>query len=426
MQALMSFDKAPPLAAPLRFFLTAPLFSLAAGLLLLVLGPDMFTSRWMPGLLAATHLITVGFMLQVMLGALIQIMPVVTGANLKHPLLVARWLHIGLSAGALLLAAGFLGGQPALFSAAAATLGLSIAGFLGATGRALSGVPSTSPTIRGIKFALIGLAGAVALGILLALTLAAGWALPLATLTDLHAGWALGGWAGILLAAMACVVVPMFQLTPGYPARPSWWFPCVMLGLVLAWTVAVLFASPLAIRLVQGLAALVGIAFAALTLRLQMQRRRARADATFHYWRLGLGSAIFALVLPLTASVSPQLAELPGWSLLFGILLLVGGFMSFIVGMLYKIVPFLAWLHLQNSVGGLVPNMNRLLTESAMQRQVKAHGVALAALLAAVVWPEWLARPAGAALALASGWLFYNLLGAVFRYRRYLKESAQP
>ena len=104
MQALMSFDKAPPLAAPLRFFLTAPLFSLVAGLLLLALGPDMFASRWMPGLLAATHLITVGFMLQVMLGALIQILPVVAGANLRHPLVVARWLHVGLSAGALLLA----------------------------------------------------------------------------------------------------------------------------------------------------------------------------------------------------------------------------------------------------------------------------------------------------------------------------------
>ena len=75
MQALLSFNKAPPFAAPLRFFLTAPLFAMTAGLLLLVLGPDMFASRWMPGLLAATHLITVGFMLQVMLGALIQILP---------------------------------------------------------------------------------------------------------------------------------------------------------------------------------------------------------------------------------------------------------------------------------------------------------------------------------------------------------------
>jgi hypothetical protein len=33
-----------------------------------------------------------------------------------------------------------------------------------------------------------------------------------------------------------------------------------------------------------------------------------------------------------------------------------------------------------------------------------------------------LARPAGAALALASGWLFYNLLGAALRYRLHLQK----
>jgi hypothetical protein len=423
MQALLSFDKAPPFAAPLRFFLTAPLFVLMTGVLLMAVGPDMFASRWSPGLLAATHLITVGFMLQVMLGALIQILPVVAGANLRHPLAVARWLHGGLSTGALLLAAGFLFGQPALLGGAALILGASIAGFLAVSGQALYGVPSTSPTIRGLKFALFGLTGAVALGIVLALALARGWALPLPALTDLHAAWALGGWGGILLAAMAYVVVPMFQLTPGYPARPSWWLPRVMLVLVLAWTLAVLLEWPLAIRLVQGLTALAGIAFAVLTLRLQRQRRRARADATYRYWQLGLYSAIFGLFLPLTATAWPPLAEWPGFSLAVGILLLVGGFISFIVGMLYKIVPFLAWLHLQNACGGQAPNMNRLLPELAMQRQMKAHAVAVALLLAAVVWPEWLLRPAGAALALAGGWLFYNLWGAVGRYRRHLAQK---
>lgn len=127
----------------------------------------------------------------------------------------------------------------------------------------------------------------------------------------------------------------------------------------------------------------------------------------------------------MTAAAWPPLADLPGWSLIFGILLLVGGFMSFIVGMLYKIVPFLAWLHMQNCSSGQTPapNMNRILPEADMQRQVKAHALAVVLLLAAVAWPEWLARPAGAALALASGWLFYNLLGAVGRYRRHIKEN---
>ena len=424
MQAMLAFQNAPPFAAPLRFFLTAPLFSLAAGLLLLAAGPDLLASRWTPGLLAATHLITVGFMLQVMLGALIQILPVVAGVNLGSPLRVARWLHAGLSAGTLLLAGGFLLGQPAVLSAAALTLGLTIAAFLVVTGRALSGVPSTSPTIRGLKAALAGLAGAVGLGASLALAIAHGWAIPLPALTDLHVGWALGAWAGILLAAMAFVVVPMFQLTPGYPARPSWWFPRLMLGLMLTWALAVYLDSASTIRLIQVVAALLGIAFLLLTLRLQMQRRRARVDATYRYWQLGLVGAIFALVMMLTATVWPPLADLAGWSTFAGILLLVGGFMSFIIGMLYKIVPFLAWLHLQDRAKPSMPapNMNKILPETAMRHQMRAHAAALALLLAAAIQPDWLTRPAGAALALASGWLFFNLLGAALRYRLHLQK----
>jgi len=424
MQALLSFDKAPPFAAPLRFFLTAPLFSLAAGLLLLFVGPDLLASRWTPGLLAATHLITVGFMLMVMLGALIQILPVVAGANLDNPLAVARWLHAGLSVGALLLAAGFLLGQGALLGVAALILGLEVAAFLVASGRALAGVPSTSPTIRGLKLALVGLAGAVGLGAWLALAIANGWAVPLPSLADLHAGWALGAWAGILLAALAYVVVPMFQLTPGYPARPSWWFPGAMLGLMAAWALGVVLEAAAAVRLVQALSALAGIGFALLTLRLQAQRRRARSDVTYRYWQIGLTSAILALAMVLTAAAWPPLADLAGWSIFSGILLLVGGFMSFIIGMLYKIVPFLAWMHLRNrgSARSPVPNMNKLLPEADTQRQMQAHVAALALLLAAVIKPDWLARPAGVALAVASGWLMVNLLGAARRYRQHLEK----
>ncbi|MBL8431149.1 MAG: hypothetical protein JNK80_02025 [Dechloromonas sp.] len=424
MQALLSFDKAPPFAAPLRFFLTAPLFSLAAGLLLLFVGPGLLESRWTPGLLAATHLVTVGFMLMVMLGALIQILPVVAGANLDNPLAVARWLHAGLAAGALLLAAGFLLGQAALLGAAALVLGLAVAAFLVAGARALAGVPSTSPTIRGLKLALAGLAGAAGLGVWLALAIANGWAVALPVLADLHAGWALGAWAGVLLAALAYVVVPMFQLTPGYPARPSWWFPGILLGLMVGWALGVVLDAAAAIRLVRALSAVAGIGFALLTLRLQARRRRARSDVTYRYWQLGLASAIFALAMVLTATAWPPLAELTGWSIFAGILLLVGGFMSFIIGMLYKIVPFLAWMHLRNrgSARSPVPNMNRLLPEADAQRQMQAHAVALALLLAAVIAPEWLTRAAGAALAVASGWLLVNLLGAVRRYRQHLDK----
>ncbi len=427
MQALLSFENAPPFAAPLRFFLTAPLFAVLAGLLLAWNGPQLMASRWMPGALAATHLVTVGFMLQSMLGALIQILPVVAGANLRHPLRVARIVHIGLSGGGGLLAAGFLAATPWLLSTAALLLGVTLLYFLVVCAQALAGVPSTSPTIRGLKLALVGLASVVGLGMLLAFALAYGWSLPLAALADLHAGWGLGGWAGVLLVAMAYVVVPMFQLTPGYPARPSWWFPVTMLVLLLLWSGGVLGNVEWLVQLGRGLAALAGIAFCVLTLRLQGKRRRARADATYRYWQLGLTTSVAALLMLLVSVLWPAASELDGWTMGFGILIIAGGFLSFITGMLYKISAFLTWLHLQNFGQAKIPApaMNKILSDTDCQRQMVAHAVALALLLAAVIVPDWLARPAGLAFALANGWLFWNLAGAVRRYRRAQADMAE-
>ena len=427
MQALLSFENAPPFAAPLRFFLTAPLFAVLAGLLLAWNGPQLMASRWMPGALAATHLVTVGFMLQVMLGALIQILPVVAGANLRHPLRVARIVHIGLSGGGGLLAAGFLAAIPWLLSTAALLLGITLLYFLVVCVQALASVPSTSPTIRGLKLALVGLAAVVGLGMLLAFALAYGWSLPLAALADLHAGWGLGGWAGVLLVAMGYVVVPMFQLTPGYPARPSWWFPVAMLLLLLLWSGGVLGSVEWLVQLSQGLAALAGIAFCVLTLRLQGKRRRARADATYRYWQLGLTASVAALLMLLVSVLWPAASELDGWTIGFGILIIVGGFLSFITGMLYKISAFLTWLHLQNFGQAKIPApaMNKILSDTDCQRQMVAHAVALALLLAAVIVPDWLARPAGLAFALANGWLFWNLACAVRRYRRAQADMAE-
>lgn len=418
MQALMSFESAPPYTAPLRFFLTAPLFAVLAGLIVAFEGADIFASRWMPAALAVTHLLTLGFMLQMMLGALIQILPVVAGANLPRPLLVAKIVNIGLTLGTLLLAGGFYFGLPTLLIGAALLLALTVIFFLVAALRALVGVPSTSPTIRGLKLALSALAVVVSLGLIMALALAQGWTLPLSALTDLHAGWGLGGWAGILLASIAYVVVPMFQLTPGYPARPSWWYPVAMLSFLLFWSGAVLIDAVLLVRLGQGLAALAGLAFAAMTLRLQGKRRRARADVTYRYWQLGLVSSVFALLMLLTAAIWPAATDFQGWTIIFGILLIAGGFLPFIIGMLYRIVPFLSWLHLQNLGQAKVPapNMNKILPSLDMERQMKAYALALVLLVVAACWPAWFSRPAGLAFALASGWLWLNLLAAVRRY----------
>lgn len=420
MQALLSFDQAPPISAPMRYFLTAPLFAILAGVLILSTGPDIFASRWTPAALALTHLLTAGFMLQVMLGAMQQLLPVAVGANFPRPLLTATLVHATITPGALLLAAAFLTFEPLLFAAAVACLAAGVTLFVVAAATALRGMVSTNPTVLGFKLSLLGLGVTVLSGLLLAVSL--GWQLelPLLQLTDLHLGWGFMVWACILVAAVAFVTVPMFQLTPEYPVWFSRRFAVAVLGAVVLWTLADLAGLTVAAALLAALIVVSAAVFAWVTLRILGAGKRAKRDASHRLWTVSMGSALAACAVWLAARFIDPLEQWQGWPLLFGVLLLMGCFLSVMVGMLYKIVPFLVWLHLQNLGRGHVkaPNMKKVLPQAQIDRQMLAHVVALALLLMAVFWPHWFAYPAGLALILSSAWLWFNLLCATAVYRR--------
>ena len=346
MQALLSHEQSPPLGVPFRFFLTAPFFGMLAGVLLVWSGPDSFASRWTPAVLAMTHLITAGLMLQVMLGAMMQIMPVLLGANVVRPLRVAIIVHVAITLGALFLVLAFLSFDPLYFKFAAVLFGLGVGYFVVSAARALYGIPATNPTVGGLRLALFGLSVTVGLGLLMTGSL--GWSLdlPLMQLADIHLGWGFVVWTTVLLAAVAYVVVPMFQLTPPFPDWFGRWFSSLTLVVVLLWTLAE-FSGINLVPVVFAVAVVAVVAFfAAMTLNIQRQTKRPHFDATQHYWRVAMLSVLAAGIVWLGAQVFPVFAEWQGWPLLCGVLLLFGGFMSVIIGMLYKIVPFLIWLHL--------------------------------------------------------------------------------
>lgn len=425
--ASLSYEQAPPFSLPLRFFLSAPLFAAAAGGLLLWQGEAVFASRWMPATLAITHLITVGFMLMVMLGGLLQVLPVVVGVQLVAVRRLGPLLHAALVVGAVLLPLAFLRGSPWMFSLAGALLGCCVLLFLLAAWRGVLRVAQNSAAVLGIRLSLFGLGVTAALGAALALGLGAGWPLPYLALTDLHAAWGLAAWAGMLLAALSYLVVPMFQLTPAYAPR----FPALLLGSVAvgvgAWSLGMVLDAAGWLTIAAAALALAGTAYAGYTLRLLAQRRRARRDSSLYFWWLGLATALPAAAMPLLAMGFPALAARSEWALAFGVLLGVGGFMSVMSGMLYKIVPFLAWLHLQDlgRARRKVPAMGTLLPEAGMKRHLNCHLLAVGLLLSAVVWPAGLARVAGLALLCSGFCLFANLWGAALAYRRAAAEIAK-
>jgi hypothetical protein len=420
MHANLSFDQAPPISVPYRFFLVAPWFGVLAGILLSWSGADALASRWTPEALALTHLIALGFMLQAMCGGLFQFIAVAVGANAWRPILVANVVQPVLLVATLLLVAGLLQGRPDWLSMAVPLLLLAIGGFVVVVAVALWRTPATGMTLWAMRMAIGGLAIAALLGALLAEALAYGIPVPIVDLANVHLAWGLGGWGMMLLVGVSYQVVPMFQLTRPYPGWFARWLGPLLLVLLLAWSLRLLFSGA-GWELAVGLALLLVLsAYAGITLWLQYTRRRKIHDATSMYFRVAMLSILAFAVLGAMSLIRPETSADPRTAVWLGILAFIGVFVSGITGMIYKIVPFLNWLHLQRLGGPIsaVPNMRKMISTDAMTGQLRLHLLATALLLAAV-WEPALTRLAGAVFAVSCAWLGWNLVAAVRRYKTF-------
>jgi len=424
----LTLEQAPPISVPLRFFLSAPLFGLAAAMLLLISGPEILSGRWMPQTMALTHLMTLGFITMIMAGALLQMMPVVIGSPVWRPRLTSFVLHSLLCLGVASLAGGFWFDHAGLMRLALLLLAVALIFFVFVMGLSLVQSRVHSSSASGIRLAVVALAITLVFGLRIGAEhvwqfqsyVAHSW-------SNIHMLWALVGWVGLLIFSLAYEVIPMFQLTPAYPDWMQRWLIKTMFVVLSLWTGAYLLAMPGWLLTLLGLGmAAVFVCFAITTLYLQKNRRRRRSSVTMAFWRIGMLALLAAVVVWISGQFLPDLAAWSGYGLLLGILYLVGFVVSAISGMLYKIVPFLIWFHLQSryiSQSGL-PTVNEIIPEKRAYRQMVVHLSALLLLLAAVIWPQWFVYPAGFLAAVSFLLLAVNLIAACRMYSRTLASLA--
>ena len=426
----LSLEQTPPLAVPLIFMLTAPFFPVLASLVTL-LYPEALGNRWDPALIAITHLLTLGFVVMVMVGALQQFFPVLVGVQLTKPLLFSRVLYFGIASGTLVLCSGFLMMLPVLIGVGALLLALS---FLWLITRLLLSLlrsgASTNVTL-GMKLALFSFLVTLLLG----LYLAAGYALPQVTLqrslTSLHLGWGLFGWVGLLIFTVSYQVVPMFQVTPKYPDQMIRWLAVIMflnrvlISLVRVTDIIPDHISATIVLLLEFVVCSGFTLYALMTLRLQQKRRRKVADVTMDYWRFGLSCLLIALVT--IALAEGAIVSFRGMDLLIGVLMIIGFTMSLITGMLYKIIPFLVWLHLTNVIDintrwqMKIPNMKKIVPDRHARFQFRLHLVAVGLILSSVFFQEFVVA-AAIAFMLSNLYLAFNLIRGAAVYRRVVSD----
>jgi hypothetical protein len=349
-------DEGPPTRIPLRHFVV--------GLAFLVVGVALGALAAVgvaPGrsALAHTHLLLVGWVCVTIMGAMTQFVPVWSGGTLhsRRLAVVQLWL---VAAGVAGMAATLVAGRLALVPAAGGLLLAGLWTFTYNLSRTLATVPEPSATERHFALAVGFVALTAALGVALALDLAA----PLlpaagvghASLLAAHATLAVFG------VVLTTVYGALYQLAPMFTqtdldgvAVPLQRFEGVAypVGVLLLTTGRLVGAAGVG-RVGGALVALGSVAVAVVVGRALLASRVERTPMLSRYAVVAATLAAWA-ALALPAWLADPLAPAARFGPPGVAHLLVGVVAFVVVGTLYHVVPFVVWLDAYGDLLGYEP-----------------------------------------------------------------------
>lgn len=402
-----------PASIPFRYFGAAVAYHLLAWLALLA-GADALP-RFSGGLgwpLASLHLVTLGVLLMTAIGASLQLMPVATrqSVDARQAPAAIWWLYVpGVAAVALGMGAAI----PSLLAVGALAVTLALAAYAVLLARNLIGARGMPGVVAHGWVALVCLFVVLATALALALAYV-GWStVDRGTALALHVAFAAYGVMGMLSLGLSYILVPMFALSSAPDERLAL-VSCALAAAALA--LAALAAFGIAPRLL-GIGAIAS-GLVAVSVHLKLMARalregmRRELGVAFKLIRLGWFMLVASLVLALAFELE---APFDGMATLFGLTLVAGWLMTFLLGVLQRIAPFLASMHAVPGEGR-PPTPSALTDQRALVMHFRFHLTALALLAVAVLADSAWAARAGAAAG-AAGAMAYCAFMLTLRAR---------
>lgn len=355
----LSLDQAPPISVPFRFFLTAPIFAIVIGALIIFNDSYLLINRYSDISIAIIHLFTLGILSMIIIGAMQQMMPVLAGAVIKKPILFANIVHTSLTLGTIFFVLYFMYKTKILLIIASILLAIAFLIFFFMAIKLLFKVKFLTSTVVAMRiFTVLGL-----------ITILFGLYLAIAHISDnisashysfvsLHILFGMFGFSVLLIMGVAFQVIPMFYVARDFPKFVQNKIPFLLTFLLFVYsTFEFLFIDLSIIRF--SLLFIVGL-FGYYGIHSLNNRKRPIFDVTLLYWKLSLYSLLISLFIwTFLNDVDYLLA------IIFGL----GFIYSLLQGMVYKIIPFLCWFHLTSKGYFTVPTMRELIVEDNIRLQ---------------------------------------------------------
>lgn len=327
---------------PAEHFAAAIAFLLAGALGLVWIAPELAAGTYLsPHVAGVTHLFTLGWLTTTIFGVLYQVLPVALGA----PIWSRRMGHVGFwcfAPGVALFAAGVFGGSTMLHHAGIALVGTGILLVAANISRSLIAAPTRDVTWAAVATAIVFLVSTLGLGIVLLHNVHTGFlAGARVRVLAAHLHIALVGWVLMMMVGVSHRMLPMFLLARDADTR---W---TRRSLILLATGVITLAAGLlvpeagvawlgALLLEGGVACFLWQVYSFFRVRV-----RRTLDAGMRYAAVGLvfvsTSALLGPAVLAGGASHPRLATA------YVSAGLLGGFVLFVSGFFYKIVPMIAW-----------------------------------------------------------------------------------
>ncbi len=412
----LSIDQAPPISAPVRFFIAAPIFGIIAGFLIFFTDSATLMSRYSMESIVVTHAMTIGFLGFIMLGALTQMLPVLVGAKMPKVAFVSKYSFLLLFIGVFAMIWGMLEQNSIVIFISLFGLGGGFFMMFGSMAIALKGVNNFTPTVKAISTSIVFASLIVLMGLyLLASYISGDLKSSHIVIANIHSVWAVFGFAGILIIGVAFQVLPMFYVAPKFKSfckkRVVW---LISIGLVL-WFGLSIFKEEYSL-FAKAWIAMFFWAFATTVWLKLSARRRPISDVTVWYWR---SASIFLTF----GSFLWIFDEYFKHEYIVMVAILIGGFiMSIMIGMVYKVIPFLVWFHL-NGMGYMsIPTMTEMVNKNLAKAQFILFMLSLLGFIFSFYMP-YLLQPSAVSFIISMILLEINVLAPVLIYRKISKTK---
>jgi Cytochrome C and Quinol oxidase polypeptide I len=346
-------SRSPSIGLPLGFVVTG-IVSLLIGTGFLVLRPDLLaTYHYNQAIIAATHLFTLGWISSVIMGAMYQLVPVALETTLYSERL-GRWHFVLHLVGVAGMVSMFWVWDMRQLGHFGSVFGVGVVLFVYNLGRTLARIPRWNVVAAAIASALFWLLLTMLFGLFLAATKCwpMNWFEPLAQMHT-HAHLGVVGFFLTMMVGVSYKLAPMFTLSEIQSTRRAWASLLLLnIGLVGAAPSILLQSGG---KILFALIIVAGLVVYGIEMRAIVRaRKRPALDWAMKYFLTALG-----LLLPVGALglvlAWPRLPLTPFTGQLenvYGLVALLGVVSFAILGMLYKIVPFLVWFSSYSKVIG--------------------------------------------------------------------------